>query len=142
MPTITPELQGVDDWESLLAQIQSHMSNMSPLMKTIAETMAQNAKNRIDQQITPMGTPFHPHSPGYVNRTGKILIDTGALQNEIQPQWTTNSASVIAGTGSSASYAYRHQYGAGVPSRPFIGASAEDVEQCVELMIDYLNELV
>lgn len=103
----------------------------------IGELIEMQVRHRIDEEKTaPDGTEWPAWSPRYAATRGSqhsLLIDTGSMLDSIEYQVGRGSVTVSAFTV----YAATHQYGddkRGIPARPFLGLSDENIEEIGDVL--------
>lgn len=96
----------IDDKEvqSLLNSLSRKVTDMSPLMRQIANIMHNDA---VEKNFEQEGRPKWKPSKRAQKQGGKTLQDTGQLAASISQQYTSNSAVV----GTNKKYAAIHQFG-------------------------------
>lgn len=145
--------------EKDLEQLYSKVSNLSPLMRSIAGTM----QSAVDQNFASGGRPKWLG----VKRGGTPLNDTGVLKNSIQHSSDSKTALV----GTNVEYAAIHQFGgktrphvikprfkkalafngmfaksvnhpgSNIPARPFLQLTAQDENDIIQDVQDYFRTL-
>ena len=142
-------------------------AGMAPAMKDIGEVLRESTKQRFGTSSAPDGTRWAPNAQAtfesYLNREGKNfrqdgrlgakgaaramnkkpLVDTGILADSIV--WQLVEGGVEIGTNRFAGEwdggAAVHQFGnrkGTIPARPFLGVSAEDEVQVLEIVERHL----
>ena len=142
-------------------------AGMAPAMKDIGEVLQESTKQRFGTSSAPDGTRWAPNAQAtfesYLNREGKNfrqdgrlgakgaaramnkkpLVDTGILADSIV--WQLVEGGVEIGTNRFAGEwdggAAVHQFGnrkGTLPARPFLGVSAEDEVQVLEIVERHL----
>jgi len=142
-------------------------AGMAPAMKEIGEVLQESTKQRFATSTAPDGTRWAPNAQAtfesYLNRDGKNfnkdgrlgakgaaramnkkpLVDTGVLADSID--WQLVEGGVEIGTNRFAGEwdggAAVHQFGNSkgtIPARPFLGVSAEDEVQVLEIVERHL----
>ena len=133
--------------DAFLREVAARLTDMTPVMDEIGETLVASTKQRFQDGVAPDGTPWAPNTPATLARkrgTRPLIGDTGALSQNIFAETAPDRVS----WGSALIYAAVHQMGAGqgvfgetstgqpipfgpIPARPFIGVSEEDTQAIV-----------
>lgn len=143
----------IDDREVLAAlqRLAAAGSDLTPVYQDIGEYLVDATKRRFAAGEAPDGTPWAPLSPVTVARKGhnKPLIgESGRLGTEIHYLVLGDGVEV----GSSLEYAGTQQLGAkaksftggkspwgDIPARPFLGLSAEDKSNVLDILQEHLE---
>lgn len=124
----------VDDREvsQLFRQIKNRVSDMTPLMNIIGETI----RSSVVYNFEVGGRPEKwPESNRAILQDGQTLVDTGRLRTSINYQAGRDRVEV----GTNVVYAAIHQFGQGrIPKREFLLVQNEDLEEIREATIEYL----
>jgi len=95
-----------------LARLQAHLTNLTPVMRSIGQTLRTNIDLGFRGEQDPWGVPWRPLSDVTLRRrrgtSAQILRDTGRLANSMTYRADRNSVSV----GTNVVYAATHQFGA------------------------------
>ncbi len=145
--SIDYDSQAVTD---VLNQLIANVSDTQPAMMEIAEYLHERTRDHFDNQQDPDGTPWAPLAASTLKakqRKGvpidKILHGQSLhLRDTIFPFWSNGEAGVSTGPGTEA-YAATQQFGAderNIEARPFLGLSAEDETEVIEIMNQFLTE--
>lgn len=143
-----------------LARLALEPGDKSALMDDIGITLSENARLRFIDQVTPSGVPWVPSIRAQV-QGGETLRDTGVLMNSITHALVGTDAVEY---GTNVPYAIPLHYGATIrpvsvpllmfrmpgggfvrkkevtlPSREFLGVSAEDEEMVLTIIADFLK---
>ncbi|SIS87998.1 phage virion morphogenesis protein [Neptunomonas antarctica] len=132
-----------------LRRLAASARDAQPAMMEIAEFLHERTRDHFDNEQDPDGNPWAPlaeSSQGAKRRKGvpvdQILHGQSLhLRDTIFPFWSNNEAGVSTGLGSEA-YAATHQFGADkrkIPARPFLGLSAEDENEIVDILNQFLT---
>lgn len=144
------------------ARLRAAGREAQPLMAQIGSAMVDSTRMRFTSNVAPDGRRWDALRPAYdaFRRPGPILVQSGALRGSI----TFRAGSGDVQWGSNMIYAGVHQRGAKIvpkqakalafrlgsggpfvrarsvtiPARPYLGISAEDGEEIVELAERYL----
>ena len=152
-----------------LAGLQTHLSDLSPVMKEIGESLLFSTEKRFDHTEAPDGTQWAPRSPVTLARyakqggsIGPILHRTGELRAFGYP--SSDATSVTIGTntlwaaamqfgavkGSLGAYWYTSKKGktvegsspwGNIPARPFIGISDSDRAGIEDTVVEWLARI-
>jgi phage virion morphogenesis protein len=128
---------GLVENQDKLKELAARIRDLSPVLDVAAADTVTLIDDSFDQQRSPTGAPWAPHSPATTairaarNRSGRILIDSGRLRQSI----TTNVAAKSFTFGTNVEYGAIHQLGGNVkvfgrgslkavPARPFLPATS------------------
>lgn len=145
-----------------LSKLALDKDDKSALMDEIGITLSENARLRFVDQVTPSGEPWKPSYRAQV-QGGETLRDTGVLMASITHQLISADAVEY---GTNVPYAMPLHYGAHIvaknapflmfpmagggfarkkevtlPAREFLGLSAEDEEQVVDIIGNFLRTI-
>ncbi|MBN3946463.1 MAG: phage virion morphogenesis protein [Nostoc sp. NMS7] len=124
-----------------LSRILTQTGNLTPALQEIGEYMLYAIDQRFVTETDPQGKPWKPLTAFTLRekqakgRILKILQSTGLMRSRINYQVTGNQCIV----GVNDEKARKHQLGIGVPKREFIGVSAVDREQIINILDDYIR---
>lgn len=94
-----------------LARLQAHLTNLTPVMRSIGQTLRTNVDLGFRGEHDPWGVPWRPLSEATLRQrrgtSAQILRDTGRLANSMTYRADRNSVSV----GTNVEYASDHQFG-------------------------------
>lgn len=146
--------------EQTLARLVSRMSDTLPLMDGIGLYLESATIERFDREQAPDGSKWKPSHRARAEG-GKTLTDSARLKQSI----THNASATRVEVGTNVIYAAVHQFGAKIsakskkglaftlpgvglvfaksvtiPARPFLGMSAEDETEVVQLAEDYVAD--
>lgn len=140
-----------------LSKIAAEFGDMSTLMDEIGQALVISSKDRIEQGVTPDGTPFALRSGTTVDRYiaedkpfRGPLYQSGDMASQINHSYGPTSAQV----GSNAIQAAVMQFGAAkgsfdgaspwgdIPARPFLGISDQDRADIPEIVEDWFATFV
>ena len=114
--------------------------NRTKLLILLGAMLRRQTESRFDNEVDPDGDEWAPLSPEYAARkTGgsKILDRTGEMRNGLVVSVGANGATI----GSPEPYAARHQAPQDdFPQREFLGLSAGDKREAIELMIEQIKK--
>lgn len=103
---------------------------------------AQTRERLSSTKTAPDGERWKPWSTAYAARAkpnAKLLERTGTLIDSIAFEVGDDAVTV----GSNMVYAATHQFGRGnIPARPFLGVSAEDIEDIGSTELDFIAKAV
>ena len=147
----------IDDKEmrDLLNKLQDKFEDTTPIMMEIAAKMNQAVEDNFEQEGRPSWddlsnvTKKKRARRGYL---GKILHETGSLQDSITPFYDKDTA----GVGTNKIYAKVMQFGAkkgafgkdkhgrsipwgNIPARPFMQITEEDKNEIIEIIKKFLE---
>lgn len=134
-----------------LARLSAACQKPGRLLRALAAAGESQTRRRIESERRgPDGAPWPEWSPNYAKtRHGghSLLQSTGALLDSL----TSFADDLVGGWGTNLRYAAIHQFGgqtgmkpgpAAIPPRPFLGVSAEDLEELADIAEDYLDRLL
>lgn len=125
-----------------LTQLQKKTSDLTPAMRVIGEILVASTDERFEKEIDPDGNPWTPLSPYTLflkkqeGRINKILQRTGLMRSRTNYQAYPDRV-VVRNNDEKAA---KHQLGIGVKQRRFLGISAEDRQEILDTISDYLAE--
>lgn len=166
MPEIIIKVDGADAIRERLREISSRVSNMSPILKAIGDRIVEQTKRRFeDGGPAPDGTPWKdPKTPN--PKRVRTLTVSGHLRDSIRSQMMGRNAVMV---GTDKEYAAIHQMGGRtaasvilprrkkalktpyglfkkvnhpgsvIPARPFLGVSAENSREILDMINDYIS---
>ncbi len=133
-----------------LANLEQHVSDLSPALKQIGEDLTKSTKQRFADRKGPDGKPWKQNSPVTIQRKGRdfpLTGKTGVLGDTINYQLTGNDTLEV---GSPERYAAMQQFGGkksefpwllgDIPARPFLGISNDDNEKIIEIIYNHLSQ--
>lgn len=147
-----------------LAEVGATLSDMTPIFEDIAEELVLSTKRRFATGTAPDGTRWRPKSPvtrekyrkaGHGDRPDPLIGPSRALGETITRQVTTRSAEI----GSALIYSGTMQLGAAkgafgknragrpipwgtIPPRPFLGISADDERNILDIVDEHLGAAI
>jgi phage virion morphogenesis protein len=164
MPEITIKVDGADAIRERLRELSSRLSNMSPIMRAIGDRVVEQTKRRFEAGgPAPDGAAWLPPKSPNPKRVRTLTV-TGHLRDSIRPQ--VDGRRVVIGTNKV--YAAIHQLGGKtaasvivprrklalktpyglfkkvnhpgsvIPARPFLGVSAANSEEILDIINDYI----
>ncbi|HJA79948.1 MAG TPA: phage virion morphogenesis protein [Candidatus Desulfovibrio intestinavium] len=118
------------------------LGNTQALMDSIGEALVSGTLKRFDDEEDPTGKKWKP-SARATAEGGQTLTDTATLRRSIEYATTSDKVMV----GSNLRYARIHQKGGktgkghkvDMPARPYLGVSAEDMDEVRAVMTDFLK---
>lgn len=156
-----------DEITRALAQIEAHLSDMTPLMQDIGDLLQNSTTERFGEGKDPDGNAWAPKSQATIARQRKgeakganasidfrpLFGPSRRLSSEIHYQADAKSVEI----GSSLIYAAVQQFGAtkgqfgtmangapvpwgDIPARPFLGISEDDKNGIIQTITEYLTE--
>ncbi len=166
MITIEIDNRNVQD---ALGQLAGRIDNLAPALSEIGERLAETTQSRFNTSTGPDGQKWKPNAAatilgylggkaGVYGKTGKItkkgmgyaqnkktLVSSGLLQDSIR--WQLIPGGVAIGTDRFADAwdagAAVHQFGSlngKIPARPFLGVSADDEREILDIVARYLAD--
>lgn len=152
MPSIT--VRGLSEALRDLDDVQGRLSDLSPVMRVIAEDLKTFVDDRFDTSTDPKGLPWAPLAASTLarrrNGSAKPLVDTGVLRNSINARPGRRSVQI----GTNVPYAGPHQFGSApkLPRRAFLpfnedgtafetkGPAGEELEHIVDMIAAYIRD--
>lgn len=133
--TITPS-----GYEPVLEQLQRYYEksgDLRPVLADIGEMLLTSHRERWQDEQAPDGTPWQPLAEETIERKGHDLIlrEHDYLRDMLNYQ--IDPLALYFGTPEA--YGEYHQFGLGVPERAWLGASAADQLQVLDLVGAYLE---
>lgn len=124
-----------------LAGLVARGEDLTPAMDAIGSALVTSTLLRFERGQDPEGTPWLP-SQRALETGGQTLIKTGRLRDSITHRATADSVVV----GTNLVYAAIHQLGgqAGrgrrtrIPARPYLGVSADDRDEILGTLADFI----
>lgn len=138
MATITLSYDD-DDIKAAIAATTDRLRNLQPRLAEVGEYLVLRTRQRFDAQEDPDGNKWAALKPAYARAKALdsraldgILTYTGALRDTITYQIQGQELAV----GSPMAYAAYHQLGTSrMPKRAFLGISAEDKAEILEILL-------
>lgn len=144
----------VDDapLQAMFVRLLEADANLLPLFTEIGSSLEKSTRDRFVTQSAPDGTPWADLSPVTLarKRTTRKLYERGDLHDSIRFEAGSDFVQIIAGP---TEYAATHQFGrddnkffggpdAPIPARPFLGLSADDVDEIDDAVSDFLASVI
>ena len=134
----------VSQLEALGARVAN--GDWTPALSTAGKHLEDAARARFDRgaQTSPDGVPRAPWSEAYAKRRGshhELLVGQGDLRRSITHNVIGNDTVAV---GSNLIYSATHHYGdpsRNIPARPFVGASADDMEDLLDIFSRHIVSL-
>jgi phage virion morphogenesis protein len=139
MQDLRIKFPGLDRFQQALMRVSKFRKSV--LLDQLADLMLAQNRKRLDQEKeSPDGEPWAPLSPEYAARKGggEVLEESHSLLDSIQAQSGSDGVSL----GSNLLYAAVHLYGdeaRGIPARPYLGFSDDDLVELGEVAEDFLR---
>ena len=115
------DVEGVRYLSLGLSAMQRYLGDTRGLLQTMGAAVESQTKRRVQsEKRAPDGTRWKPWSPAYARTRHaghSLLINRGHLQNSIR--WALMGPDEVT-IGTHLEYGPRHQFGIGVPARPFL----------------------
>lgn len=129
-------------FDKALGKAAHRLGNTQALMESVGDALVSGTLKRFDAEEDPTGTKW-PKSKRAAKEGGQTLTDTALLRRSIDYAATPGKVMV----GSNLQYARIHQMGGKtgkghkvtMPARPYLGVSAEDMEEVRETVADFLK---
>lgn len=129
-------------FDKALGKAAHKLGNTQALMESVGEALVSGTLKRFQDEEDPTGTKW-PQSKRAAKEGGQTLTDTALLRRSIDYAATPDKVMV----GSNLQYARIHQMGGKtgkghkvtMPARPYLGVSAEDMEEVRETVADFLK---
>lgn len=140
---------------ALFAELTARLSDMTPVMDQIGDSLTESTKQRFSQGIAPDGTPWAANSAATLARKKGTQPLIGETKNLMSTIFHESNASGVS-WGSNVIYAAVQQFGAGqgafgamsnggpipfgtIPARPFIGVSPDDQNAIITTLEFFLE---
>lgn len=128
-------------FDKAMGKAAHKLGNTQALMESVGDALVSGTLKRFDDEEDPTGKKW-PKSKRAAKEGGKTLTDTALLRRSIDYAATPDKVMV----GSNLPYARIHQLGGktgkghkvNMPARPYLGVSAEDMEDVRETVADFL----
>ena len=132
--TVTPS--GHEQVLELLQQLYDKTNDLSPVLIDIGEELLSSHKERWKEERAPDGTPWLPLAPETIKAKGfdLILREHDYLRDMLNYQ--VDPLALYFGTP--MAYGEYHQFGFGVPERPWLGATDDDKKMILDIVAEYL----
>lgn len=138
-----------EEAEKALTNLANSLTDMTPALKAIGESLTESTKQRFADSRGPDGAAWKPNRPSTLARkkSRKPLIgESLMLSEQIHYDVPSNDTLIV---GSSMEYAAMQQFGGtksefphlwgDIPARPFLGLSDEDQAMIAETIRDHLE---
>lgn len=139
-----------DEITPALERVWAALENPLPLMQELGEFFVESTKQRFLAGRAPSGALWAPKSPvtlaRYPRSSAPLIGESKALSQNIFMEAFTDRVE----WGSDRVYAAMQQFGGSksafphlwgdIPARPFLGLSAEDEVQVLDIIGDYLSQ--
>lgn len=137
----TVKVDKAEDIGRAMLRLQLHMRDMRPMLKEIGASLLTSTQRRFEDEQGPDGTPWPS-----TQRGGHILRESGRLYQSLT--YAVGAGQVEVGTNTV--YARIHQLGgrAGrgrkvtIKPRPFLGLDTEDRREVMDIVNDYIREVL
>lgn len=117
-----------------LSAMQRHFGNTRQLMQTMGAAVESQTRRRIaDEKTGPDGRRWKPWSARYArtrHANHSLLVNEGHLLNSIR--WALLGSDAVT-IGTNLAYGPVHQFGVGVPARPFLDPEFDDEDNRNEI---------
>lgn len=128
-------------FDKVLGKAAHKLGDTQALMESVGDALVSGTLKRFDDEEEPTGKKW-PKSKRAAKESGQTLTDKAFLRRSIDYAATPEKVMV----GSNLPYARIHQLGGktgkghkvDMPARPYLGVSAEDMEDVRETMADFL----
>lgn len=132
-----------------LKKLHKLSGDMAPAMLEISEFLHERSRDHFDDQQAPDGTPWATLSPKTLARKAKKGVPVNQilhgehlhLRDTIYPFHSPTATGISTGPGTTA-YAATHQFGderRNIEARPYLGLSAEDELEIVDILKEHLD---
>lgn len=147
----------LSDVEGGLCRLFDAMGDLKPMLDSIGETVAKNARHRFETGKGPGGEKWEPSTSAWAG--GTTLVGRGHLRDSVNHVVSGNEVTV----GSNVDYAAIHQFGGKIepkngkylvfqvggawakvssvtlPARPYLGLEPDDEQAITDIVEDYLQ---
>lgn len=129
--------------QQALSRVARIASDARPLFTEIGSALEASTRRRFDLGLAPDGTAWADVTAKTRKRkrNPRILVERGDLLNSIAFEAGSDFVEIIAGP---TQYAATHQFGrpeANIPARPYLGLSADDLQEIDEAAGDYVARM-
>ena len=132
------------DLQQLLDRVARLPGTLAPIMKNIGLAVVQGAQERFRKEQAPDGSPWKALNPDYAaaKRGAGILREMGQAGGLFGSlTYRPNASGVEIGTNKV--YAAHHQFGGtALPARPFLGLSADDRADILDVISAHVGRAV
>lgn len=139
MSAVVVKFPGLDKFQQALMRVSRFRRTV--LLDQLGDLMLAQNRRRLDtEKESPDGEAWESLSPEYAARKGggELLEESGQLLDSLQAQSGSDGVSL----GSDLLYAAVHLHGddaRGIPARPYLGFSDDDLEDLGELAESFLR---
>jgi phage gpG-like protein len=135
-------VEGLPEVERAVEAVKLALSDKSDALDEATAVLLARVRERFLRQVDPDLVPWIPSMAAMARarkgRGGGTLFDTGNLFHSIQEFASTEDSREI---GTDVPYAAKHEFGLdGMVQRRFMGASPDDVEAMVAVVVNRLNQ--
>lgn len=139
MSSLMIKFPGLDRFQQALMRVSKF--RQSVLLDQLGDLMLAQNRRRLDtEKESPDGEAWEPLSASYAEKKkgGELLEESGQLLDSLQAVAGSDGVTL----GSNQLYAAVHLHGdpeRGIPARPYLGFSDDDLEDLGEVAEDYLR---
>lgn len=141
--TVTIDVKGLHEARAKLGTLGRRLGDLTPVMDDIGRMLVDHTVLRFEREEDPDGHAWTPSLRALLSG-GQTLTDQGHLKASITHRPGRDRVEV----GSNVIYARIHQLGgqagrrgsAAIPARPYLGFSADDEADTLDIVNDYLAE--
>ena len=134
-----------DEAIDYLRALEERVDNMTPVYRDIGEYMIGSTQDRFSDEESPDGEAWEPLSNNYRRRkkknVDKILVLDGYMRDLLAYQANSDSMQL----GTNRIQGATHQFGddsRNIPERPFLGFSAEDSDEILQIVHQHLLKAI
>ena len=150
--TVTIEIRKDELGPALQRLLAYGKDGIGLALADLGEYLVRSTRERAAAEVDPTGSPWAPLSPRYKARKDKRRPGLPMLKHDNhmlgdQFSWQVRGTELLVGTN--AIYGALHQFGgtdsmapgpAAVPARPWLGLSAEDETEALDILEDHIAD--
>ncbi|WP_257325611.1 phage virion morphogenesis protein [Pseudoalteromonas rhizosphaerae] len=139
--------EGAAAVSDVLTQLVKNLDNLAPALGNVGEHLMLTHRDHFDEQRSPDGDPWQSLSPDYAKSKKKNKDKILRLNDILRDTFAYNVGDESLEFGTNMEYAAMHQFGgtsdmiprlAAIPARPFLGLSADDEIEVIEILSEFL----
>ena len=141
---VSVDVIGSSSLANALNRLMKNVDDSSPALRDIGEHLLESTQDRMSDEVDPQGQAWEPLSVNTIeqkslsSQSDKILRGYGTLADTLNYQ--LNGDQLL--FGSNMEYAATHQFGrdkANIPAREFLGISADDESEILDILRSHLS---
>ncbi|TMO98716.1 phage virion morphogenesis protein [Pseudoalteromonas sp. S3260] len=139
--------EGATAVSDVLTQLVKNLDNLAPALGNVGEHLMLTHRDHFDEQRSPDGDPWQALSPDYAKSKKKNKDKILRLNDILRDTFAYNVGDESLEFGTNIEYGAIHQFGgtsdmiprlAAIPARPFLGLSADDETEVIEILSEFL----